>query len=169
VEDTMGDTDAGILDAIQAAMTAEKKAQTFYLESAGKAASSRGQELLRQLAAFEENHYGKLSELKASLSEGGAYIAYEGTDFAFMTSELPGEMDEGRETNLDDVLSILSAAIDAETDAYERYQKMATQVDNPRGKEMFIKFAREEMLHRRILSDEFYHLSNKEGVWTWGE
>lgn len=32
---------------------------------------------------------------------------------------------------------------------------------------MFLKLAEEELLHRRILNDEFYYLSNRGGIWFW--
>ncbi|MHC4778453.1 MAG: ferritin family protein, partial [Planctomycetota bacterium] len=134
-----------------------------------KTSSSRGRDMLRQLATFEENHFEKLQDLKTSLSGGGPYIPYEGTDFATMTSEIPGELDEGRESNLDDVLAILRAAIETETEAYKRYQMMGKDTAHPEGKVMFLNLAKEELLHRRILSDEFYHLSNMGGTWSWGD
>ena len=73
------------------------------------------------------------------------------------------------EQNTEDILKILSMAIDSETEANEHYRKMADETIDPTGKEMFLKLADEETLHRRILSDEFYHLSNQGNVWVWGD
>ncbi|MHC5038718.1 MAG: ferritin family protein [Planctomycetota bacterium] len=165
----MDGKDAEILAAIDTAMVAERKAKQFYLGAVEKASSERGKDLLRQLALFEEGHFEKLADLKASLEETGQYIRYDGTDFGMITSELPGELDEGREANLDDMLDVLRMAIDSETEACQRYRKMAKNTMNPQGKEMFLKLSQEETLHRRILSDEFYHLSNKGGLWSWGD
>ena len=161
--------DAGILEAIDAAMEAEKQANRFYLDAMEKTGSARGRDLLRQLAAFEESHHDKLRELKESLTGSGAYIAYEGTTFASITGEIPIELEEGPDARLDDVLEILRLAIDAETSAHERYRKLAKETENPEGKDMFLKLADEEQLHRRILSDEYYQLSNKGGIWSWGD
>ncbi|MHC4597970.1 MAG: ferritin family protein [Planctomycetota bacterium] len=155
--------------AIDAAMEAEMSAAKFYRDAVEKTSSTRGQDMLRQLAMFEDNHFEKLQELRTSLAGGGAYIVYEGTDLASMTSEIPGEVDEGKEGNLDAVLDILRAAIESETEAYKRYQTMAKDTVNPEGKVMFLKLAKEEILHRRILSDEFYHLANMGGAWSWGD
>ena len=96
-------------------------------------------------------------------------MRYDGTSFASITGEIPVEADQGAEPNLDDVLGILNRAIDAESSAYERYKRMARDTDDPAGKDMFVKLAQEELLHRRILSDEFYHLNNRGGVWSWGD
>ncbi len=60
-------------------------------------------------------------------------------------------------------------AIDTETKAHERYRKMADETTDTMGKEMFLKLADEETLHRRILSDEFYQLINQGSVWIWGD
>ncbi|MCR4437760.1 MAG: ferritin family protein [bacterium] len=59
--------------------------------------------------------------------------------------------------------------IEAETQAHERYRSLAAQTEDPQGKAMFEKLAEEEVLHRRILNDEFYYLSNRGGIWFWGD
>lgn len=165
----MGESSTALIGAIEVAMEAERKAALFYTGSIEKASSGKGRDLLRQLAAFEEAHFDALEELKHSLAKGGKFIAYEGTRFASITGEIPAETDHGQETNLDEMLDILRRAIDAETAANERYIAMARDTDDPLGKEMFVTLAQEEMLHRRILSDEYYHLHNKGGLWSWGD
>ena len=62
--------------------------------------------------------------------------------------------------------SILSAAIDNEKIAGERYRGLAEETADPRGQAMFRDLANEEKIHQRILEDEFYSLSN-EGTWGW--
>ena len=66
-------------------------------------------------------------------------------------------------------MKILTIAIDAEETANKHYKKMAEQTSDTKGKEMFLKLADEELMHRRILSDEFYQISNKSGSWFWGD
>lgn len=156
-----------VIEAVENAMEAEEKARRFYAESAAKTSHPRGRDLLEQLADFEKAHYDKLAELRASLSEDGAYVAYEGTRFR----DLPPMPETGRrpEANLDEVLDILRLAIDAETRAGRRYAELAEQTEDPDGRAMFRRLAEEETLHRRILSDEFYQLTNAGGLWVWGE
>ena len=103
----MAKTAKAAVAAIDAAMEAEMKAATFYRDAVEKTASTRGKDMWRQLAMFEDNHYEKLQDLRTSLAGGGPYVVYEGTDLASMTSEIPGEVDEGREANLEEVLAIL--------------------------------------------------------------
>lgn len=165
----MAEKNIGLLEAIDIAMDAEMKAHKFYADAVKKVSNERGKNLLQQLAQFEQNHYDKLAELKDSLNKNGKYIAYEGTTFepfdARAYSGDPAKIEE----NKADVLDILVLAIDAETEAHEHYKGMAETTADPDGKSMFEKLADEETLHRRILSDEFYSISNKDGVWAWGE
>jgi rubrerythrin len=157
----------GILEAIETAMEAEKKAKAFYIEAMNKVTSDRGKNLLQQLADFEQNHYDKLNALKSSLTNDGSYIQYDGTQFkAYKSiSEASGEI----EAHKDELSEILNLAINAETKASERYQKLADETDDPRGKDMFQKLTAEETSHRRILSDEYYQMHNRGGLWFWGD
>jgi rubrerythrin len=63
---------------------------------------------------------------------------------------------------------ILGLAMDAEDKAQQRYLRLAESTEDPLGKAMFLRLAGEEAMHHRILSDEFYSLSN-EGLWVWAE
>ncbi len=165
----MAQASADLLKALDGAMEAERKARAFYLDASKKTSSERGRDLLRQLAAFEQTHFDRLSELKESLTGEGRYILYEGTDLSSITSEVPAETDQGKEENLENVLGILQVAIDAETEAAARYKKLAEETEDAAGREMFVRFAEEETNHRRILTDEYYHLTNKGGIWQWGD
>ncbi|MDZ7270623.1 MAG: ferritin family protein [candidate division KSB1 bacterium] len=157
----------GMMEAVEMAMAAEKKAQEFYAEAAGKVVNERGRNLLQQLARFEQSHYEALAKLLASLRTSGAFLPYAGTGFAPFRAA--GEVAGKIEPQRDDALSILQKAIEAETEAYERYRGLASRTTDPHGKEMFEKLAAEELLHRRILNDEFYYLSNRGGIWFWGD
>lgn len=157
----------GVMEAIELAMGTEKKAAEFYADSSKKVVNERGKDLLLQLARFEQTHYDALVKLKASLAAGGPFTPYEGTTFAPYrpAGEASGKIEPHRE----DALSILQMAIEAETEAYERYRSLAAETTDPQGKAMFLKLAEEELLHRRILNDEFYYLSNRGGIWFWGD
>jgi rubrerythrin len=163
----MGSELSGVLAAIAGAMEQELRAAGFYREAAGKATSAAGKALLNQLADFEQSHFDNLKKLQDSLSGGGGYIEYGGTEFG-----RPGVGAEARkqaEGNLADVLDILGQAIDAESRAHALYREMAEQTADPKGRAMFLKLAEEETFHRRVLSDQYYQLSNKGGIWFWGD
>jgi rubrerythrin len=158
-----------ILEAIDIAMEAESKARDFYRSAAEKVSNERGKNLLKQLADFEKNHFDRLSELKKSLQGESGFIKYSGTAFEHFSAGSVSEVSGKLEENKSDVLDILGIAIDAEDKAYHRYLEMARNIDDPKGRDMFHQFAEEEKAHRRILSDEFYYMSNKGGLWFWGD
>ena len=165
----MKEKNAGLEEAIEMAMQAEAKAKKFYGDAVAKVSNEREKNLLKQLADFEQQHYDKLKELKESLARDGKYIDYKGTEFASYQSKALSEGKEKIEANKDEILEILNIAINSEKEAWEHYTAMAEKTEDVKGKEMFLKLADEETLHRRILSDEFYQLSNEGGIWMWGE
>ncbi|MBC7260304.1 MAG: ferritin family protein [Chloroflexi bacterium] len=155
----------GLLDAVQTAIEAERAARQFYLSAAEKTANPQGKALLLELADFEAYHEQKLADLVRSLG-AGQYIAYQGKELARPKPE--GGKAPQKEANLRQVVDVLNLAMDAEQKAQERYSRLAQSTDDPLGKAMFERLAQEEAMHYRILSDEFYTLSNK-GLWVWAE
>lgn len=161
--------DLKILDAIKIAMQAEETARAFYLDAKEKASAPDAQDLLTQLAAFEQYHYDKLAALYDSLDQEKGYIAYTPPDIALPVASQGIEAGRTtKERNLETVVEVLGAAIDAEKLARSRYEELAEQTADSDGQAMFQKLAEEENSHYRILSDELYHLSNR-GLWVWSE
>ena len=157
--------DKGILKAIQTALDAERAARLFYLKAADKTSNAQGRALLLELADFEAHHEKKLMELAKSLS-AAKYIHYDSKELLYPKAE--GGPNSQAEAHPQEMAEILGMAMDAEKKAEERYQRLAEATEDPQGKAMFERFAQEEALHYRILSDEFYTLSN-EGLWVWAE
>jgi rubrerythrin len=157
----------GLEEALDIAMEAELKAQAFYAQAAVEVQDPKGRDLLGRLAAFEQYHYQKLSELAKSLQEDGQFIEYEARTMAqFMPVIGRGETAGTYLDELEDVPSILGKAIENEKIAGERYRVLAEETADPNGQDMFRKLANEERTHQRILEDEFFSLSNQ-GVWGW--
>ena len=157
----------GLEEALDIAMDAELKAQAFYAQAAVEIQDPPGRDLLGRLAAFEQYHYQKLSDLARSLQEDGQFITYETrTVEQFAPTSASGEASGTQFGELKDTASILSKAIENEKIAGERYRALAEETDDPDGQDMFRKLANEEMIHQRILEDEFYSISNQ-GTWGW--
>ena len=157
----------GLEEALDIAMDAELKAQAFYAQAAVEVQDPQGRDLLGRLAAFEQYHYQKLSDLARSLQEDGRFIAYETrTVEQFAPTLASGEAGGTQFEELKDIAGILSKAIENEKIAGERYGVLAEETDDPDGQDMFRKLANEEMVHQRILEDEFYSISNQ-GTWGW--
>ena len=157
----------GRQEASEIAIKAELKDNEFYIDASTKVSSEHGKDLLTQLANFEMGHYKKLVELRSSLKESGEYIDFGGTEFSQTSKPVETGTEASVPVNKENVINILRYAINAEQNAYERYRNLSAQTNDPKGKEMFRKLASEEELHRRILSDEFYQISNN-GSWVWG-
>ena len=157
----------GLEEALDIAMDAELKAQAFYTEAAVEVLDPQGRDLLGRLAAFEQYHYQKLAELADSLQQDGQFIEYEGRtveQFAPLTAA--GEAVATQLEDLQDMVGILGKAIENEKLAGERYRVLAAETSDPKGQAMFQDLSNEEMIHQRILEDEFFSLSNR-GVWGW--
>ena len=157
------------IEAIKIAMGAEMEAHNYYSQSAHKTTDPKGKDMFTQLAAFELSHYNNLKALIESLEKGKGWISYAGAQFSTIPEFIEGKSSaaEEKETK-DDVLSILSRAIEDEKKAYEYYNKLAEETDDSSGKSMFKKWAEEEKLHTKILSDQWYSLNNQ-GIWVWGD
>jgi rubrerythrin len=159
--------DYGLEEALDIAIAAELKARAFYAQAAVEIQDPRGRDLLSRLAAFEQHHYDKLVELQQSLQERDEYVEYAGQTMGDVVP-LRGR-GEAAGTLLDemgDEAGILTKAIENEKAAGERYRVLADQTEDETGRAMFRRLAEEEMMHQRILEDEFYSLSNQ-GVWGW--
>jgi rubrerythrin len=153
-----------LLDALEVAMAAEKKAAAFYANAAQKAANPAGKQLFEELADFERYHYASLAELDRSLRDKGAYVEYTGREL-----DLPARSEVGgEEVHAQTLAEIITLALNAEQEARDRYAALAKQTPDAEGKAMFERLAAEEQVHYRILNDEYYHLNN-EGTWVWAE
>jgi len=157
-----------MLEAIKRAMDAEMEAHTYYSQSAQKATNPNGKDMFSQLATLELNHYNNLKALLDSLHEGKGWIAYDGTQLSEPTQAAEGKDSSREEALKDDVLSILSKAIEDEKKASAYYTKLADETTDPPGKALFTKLAEEERIHAKILNDQWYSLNNQ-GVWLWGD
>jgi len=157
------------IEAIKIAMGAEMKAHEKYTQAAQKSTDPKGKDMFSQLAAFELSHYNHLKLLLDSLSDGKGWTEYSGTQFSEIPEFVKGEdlFLKANETK-DDILSILSKAIEDEKKACKYYTKLAEETADPAGKEMFKKLAEEEKLHTKILNDQWYSLNNQ-GIWIWGD
>lgn len=157
----------GIEEALHIAMEAELQAQAFYAQAAAQIQDPNGRDLLGRLAAFEHYHYQKLAELTQALKEDGTFIEYEArTIEQFSPMAGKGEAGGTRLQELQDLVSILSKAIENEKVAREQYRSLAETTSDALGQAMFRDLANEESIHQRILEDEFFSLSNQ-GVWGW--
>jgi len=155
----------GMEEALNVAIEAELKAQAFYAQAASWVQDPHGRDLLGRLAAFEQHHYQKLTELVRTLQLGGQFIVYEPHTID-QFAPLAGPPTGGETVQMENEASILGQAIRMEKIAGERYRVLGDETTDPAGQTMFRRLANEEQVHQRILEDEFFNLSNQ-GVWGW--
>ena len=146
-------------------MQAEQVAAEFYEQAAKRTSNPKGRDMFMQLASFEQAHYRILKKYLESLGVG-KFEGYEGTSF----SEIPPQVQQSSPTgdSLQTDLDALTLAIEAEKKARAAYIDLAKNSTDDSVSSFFLKLASEENLHRKVLEDQFYTLSNK-GLWTWGE
>ena len=161
----MDTTNITLSDALEMALKAEKKAYQFYHDAVKETTIQHVKDLLERLASFELYHYDILNSLKKSLNESGEYFEYDKSKAESFEFCSPIELDGKLDKSIKNELEIIALAIKAETNAYNHYKKMGELTTDPKGKKMFKQLEKEELSHRRILSDEFYQLSELNNHW----
>src|SRR4030043_1209623 len=154
------------IKAVHLAMEAEKNAYQTYSKAAKQTKNPKGRDMFQQLSESEMNHYQKLKNLSKSLQEKGEWILYEGTSLKKKKIPLKAQKPKGQEQLSD--MDALKIAIREEKKAQVYYRSMAELTKDPRGKDMYKRLADEEMLHEKLLNDQYYSLHNT-GIWSWGD
>lgn len=155
-----------VLSALDRAIQAEREANAFYASAAAKTDDAGGAQMFRELAEFERHHEEHLKQLKASLEAKGSWISYAGRKISKVpAAEAQGRAAVGAHAT---ALEALRIAIAAEEKAINEYKTLAKAAPDTKGRDMFEKLAAEEGLHRKLLDDQYYALTNR-GVWLWGD
>ena len=79
-----------------------------------------------------------------------------------------GEIEGEFEPNKDEIAEVLNRGIEAEKKAQARYLKIAEQINDAAGRELFSRLAEDERRHQGLLEAEYYQISNK-GTMVWGD
>ncbi len=161
----MPDNQEAFIDAVKSAMKSEQEAVAFYKKAARETQNPKGRDMFTQLVSFEEAHYAALARLLDSLDSGG-FTSYEGTSFSTDETLVVSQNITPQQHQTD--IDALSVAIEAEEKARAKYLDLAESATEKKVAAFFTKLAAEEELHRRVLDDQFFALSNK-GHWTWGD
>jgi rubrerythrin len=161
--DLKDNTKNQIGELIKKALQSELKAKTFYIDASSKAQTQAGKKFFMELAEFEQNHYERVKEIFDSWDRGVGMTCYVPPHSPLF---IPGEIDGEFEPNKDEIVTIISLALEAEKQAQDRYLKIASLIMDSEGKKIFNTLAEEEHHHQKILEDQFYHLSNK-GTIIW--
>ena len=154
---------AKVDDLLFEAMNAEVKAKEFYADASNKAQSQAGKKFFQELADFEAKHYEHVKSIIESRNKGEKLNLLKlEEDIPTIKPEVKGEF----EPNKDEIVDVLTLGIKAEKEAQTRYNKIADQIDDPAGKEIFKELAEDERRHHDLLEAQFYQISNK-GTIIW--
>jgi rubrerythrin len=114
--------DLNINDLLKDALKSEIKAKEFYEDASEKAQSQAGKKFFKEMADFEQNHYNRVKNVIESLDQGIKIESQETQlDSPSVRSEVEGEF----EPNKDEIVNVISLAIEAEKNAQERYRTIA--------------------------------------------
>ncbi len=151
-----------LLDAIRVAKENERIASERYADAANMLGQV-GKELFMQLSEFEKYHYERITALEKSLEEKGDFIKYEGKAFP-----LPPifEIKAAEEPNKKSTMQVITEALELEEQMERAYAKLAAQITDPQGHNIFIRLSEEEHNHYRILTRAYKSLKDT-GVWKW--
>ena len=154
---------ASLLDAIRVVKENERFASASYWDAARKIQNPAGRFVFEELSKFEGYQYERLTALEIALEADGQFIDYQGKEFPLPpVLEVPAV----KEADQKDVLTIISQAIELEENAKKAYTELAEQIDDPRGKQMFERLAREEYRHYQLLIEAYWSVSYL-GDWRW--
>jgi len=149
-----------LLDAVRIVKENERISRDFYADEAKKTETAV-KTIFETLSTFEQFHYEKLSELEKSLEKDGSYIRYEGKEFI-----LPPKFELKSEPGLKSMIQVMQEAMKIEKQAEKAYSDLAAQLEDPRGREMFLKLAEEEHKHYWTLEKASTSL-NQTGFWKY--
>jgi rubrerythrin len=152
-----------LLEAIRVVKENERLAADFYGEAAKNTRNEMGRELFKQLRAFEEFHYTRLTILEKSLELKGEFIVYEGMEFPLPPTIAPKAVEEPQKQT---AIQIVIKAMELEKQAEKAYADLAGQITDPQGHAMFRRLAEEEHRHYRFLAEAYWNLSNFQ-AWKW--
>lgn len=156
-------TISSLLDAVRVVKENEKVAMQKYAEAAQMVENSLGRSLFEELSKFEAYHFEQLTALEKSLTASGEFINYQGREFPQPPIL---EVRAAQEPNSKSVMGIITQAIELEKAAEKAYTDLARQTTDTKGIEMFIRLAKEEHDHFRLLTDAYWTLSNF-GTWKY--
>ncbi|OQX84364.1 MAG: hypothetical protein B6D63_04870 [Candidatus Latescibacteria bacterium 4484_7] len=145
------------LEALNLALTNEKKEKEFYLMHAGRTKNKIGKDMFLSIAADEDVHYNKLLELYGKLEERGKWpedfeATMSSSKLGVIIDRVINEAANSGEVDAEDERAV-EIAIDFEREAEDFYKKLAGKAENDSERDFFDMLASFEREHRLSLED----------------
>ena len=165
----MSEQNTTLADAVRLAAEAEKNAVEFYRDAAQKASNSALQRLFFGLSELEQLHYDKVVEMTLSLQKSGKILFYDGCALVLPAQseiDLAKAAGDALEATKLSMMDVVTAAQNIEKAVGKQYTELAEQTSDPDAKAVFLKLAKEEDRHLKLLTGVYWNL-NDHGVLAW--
>ncbi|MBI1949149.1 MAG: ferritin family protein [Deltaproteobacteria bacterium] len=153
----MSATSSVIEQLVRQSILAEVAAMTLYTRLANRVTEDEPRRLLRMLAAAEEGHIGRLTDLVTSLGEEGAGALGKVGFVAGLRQEAGKQLDEQlRDLGLSEsstVSELVRFAVRMETKAGGHYERLAVEAVDVRIRDFFAVLVEEEAGHAKQLEN----------------
>jgi rubrerythrin len=151
------------LEALKLALTNEEKERDFYLVHAKRTRDALGKQMFESIAADENEHYKRLVELHAKLSERNKWPDGFSIDIPTRVTEALGrlvkEATDSPASDDDDVTAV-KTAIEFERKGESFYERLASQAKDKSEKRFFTLLASMEREHRLSLEDTLEYFTD---------
>jgi rubrerythrin len=163
----MSETTDKRIQALEVALTNEKREGEFYLKQAQRTQNPLGKQMFQTLSNDEAEHYARIQELHKKLSEEGKWpesvpLTVKGTDAGDVLKKVVEGVDTANQADTDDMEAV-KIAIDFEAKGEAFYKKLKDSVDDPLEKQFYGMLESIEREHRLSLEDTYEFFKDPEG------
>ena len=150
-------------DALELTLAVERRGYSFYTNAAKKTQDRQGRMMFKQLAEEESEHMTRLQAEYKTLIEENHWLRREPTRLP-VSRKIAAQIFPQRALLSSEVhedtthLEALNIAIDLERRSHLFFNNFARQLEDPRARKVFRKFAREEQSHLEGLTEEYERL-----------
>ena len=157
---------AVVRDALELTLAIERRGYTFYTNAARKTKASGGRLMFQRLAAEESDHLKNLQTEYKTLIAACPWLKQEPARLPLsrkIAEEIFPQKELSRIERNDDMTDVeaLTIAMDLERRSHRFFTTFAGQIADPRGRRVFMDFARDEDSHLQTLLAEYNALVGK--------
>ena len=163
----MSDLTQKRIEALEVALTNEKRESEFYLKHAQRTSNPLGKRMFETLSKDETEHYQRILELHKKLKAGGKWpetlpLKVKDTDAGDVLKKVVEGVDTSNAADTDDMEAV-KIAIAFETKGEAFYKQLAENVEDPLEKAFYGMLESIEREHRLSLEDTYEYFKDPEG------
>jgi hypothetical protein len=163
----MANTTQERIQALEVALTNEKREKEFYLKNAERTTNALGKLMFASIASDEDEHYRRILALHQTLREKGNWpetvpLEVKGTEVKDVLKKFVDSVNPSSKADLNDMEAV-KIAIDFETKGEKFYGDLAKKAENPVEKKFYEFLASIESEHRLSLVDTMDYFQDPAG------